>query len=172
MPCIKACMYVRLYLAIPTSTVMPMLPWQNFSIRVRYFLVQGKGQCWDFVNLISIQWGRIPWVDGRLIILQTDFYSCYFSTLQVGDLHSPGYLKSWEVNGCGGSRFGPLIHGWYLKRLHWRRCEVYISSMVMGITQMCIRASVTKWHTGDVWRELYNPVKHAYFALCKIVLKC
>jgi hypothetical protein len=34
--------------------------------------------------------------------------------MQGGDLYSPGYLKSWEVNECGGSRYGPLIHGWYI----------------------------------------------------------
>jgi hypothetical protein len=41
-----------------------------------------------------------------------------------------------------------------------------------GLTQLCTRASVTKCPPADVWRELYNQVKNAYFASCKIVLKC
>ena len=101
-------------LAIPISTIISMLP--------RQVLVQDKGQCYDFVNLITVQWGRILWGAGRLIILQTDFYSRYFSTLQGGDQYSPGYLKSWEVNGCGGSRIGPLIHGWYINVFTEEKC--------------------------------------------------
>lgn len=142
----------------------------NVSIRVKNFLVQDKGQCWDFVNLITIQWGRIPWGAGRLIILQTNFYSCYFSTLQGGDGHSPGYLKSWEVKGCGASRLGPLIHGWY-RVFTYGKFEMWGIHLIhgYGLTQLGIRASVTKLHPAEVWRELYNPVKHAYFACCKIV---
>jgi len=97
------------------------------------------------VNLITIQWGRIPCGAGRLIILQTDFDSRYFSTLQGGDLHSPGYLKSWEVNSCGGSRLGPLIHGWYIKCLYWRKVRNvrYISHPWLWGYHKC--ASVPLW---------------------------
>jgi hypothetical protein len=42
-------------LAIPTSTIMLLLPRDNVSIWVRHFLVRDKGKCWDFVNLVTIQ---------------------------------------------------------------------------------------------------------------------
>ena len=152
-------------LAVRTSTIMScyrnrtlVLGWDTFSFRL--------------TTSAEILW--IPWGAGRLIILQTDFCSCYFSTLLGGVLHSPGYLKSWEVNGCGGSRLGPLIHGWYIRVLTEEKFIMWGIYLIhgYGITQLCIRASVTKWPPADVWRELYNPVKHAYFASCKIVLKC
>ena len=46
-------------LAIATSTIMFMLPWQNFSIRVKYFLVQSSAEILWILSLYNGEESRV-----------------------------------------------------------------------------------------------------------------